>query len=798
MGWRDDKRSAILSSLWSSSRLYRSRADSLSLSAISRAVDPGDLTLRRASSSKYGYESWLWGVASFRVPHALVPDSSSCTTGFACTYVAYDTYLPAVSGEQAIAPLLAGGSVADLTFHAIACERLLSDEECVVAIQVNLEIRCNLASYSFAESRREHHFFGAAKQPQSDTGQTSRVRHQAPPPPPGYDDLPLEERLRWILTPPIQELLSDPQLTLPAHPFPYQAYGVRWLMDRESALLADEMGLGKTMQAILAARLLWREQKINQLLIVCPKPLISTWQDEIRKWWPAAAPNTRIAGSNRQFFLKLGTDNVTVKIINYEAIAREAEWLREQSFGHDLIIIDEAQRIKNAESKTAQAVKALNSPRRWALTGTPLENRIDDLVSILEYACPNLIKSAEPDHVRQSMRPFFLRRRAEDVLPELPEKEDQDVPVELESAQRDAYKLAEQQGIVKLNEQGDSITVQHVFALIQRLLQICNWEPVGGASAKLDRISSDLEEVIESGRKVLIFSNFVSEEFGLRRLRNELPSVCRVVEMHGSIPEQQRESAKKAFDTDERINTMLLHYRVGGVGLNLQAASYVYLFDRWWNPAVEDQAVKRAHRVGQHRKVFVRRLYCQGTIEQRILQKLAEKRRLFAQMIDDEDRPEALGLSEEEVFELFPGLVVRPKRMRQPSPVVVLDNLSPSQFEELVARLYEAWGYAASVTGGSRDGGIDVVAQRVAGHGSENVVVQCKHQVAKVGRPELQKLWGVVSDDNTITRGDFVTSSSFSADARAFAKDKRITLIDRDKLLDELRRLGLVSDPASS
>jgi len=363
-------------------------------------------------------------------------------------------------------------------------------------------------------------------------------------------------------------------------------------MGRENALLADEMGLGKTMQAIIAARLLWREHKINQLLIICPKPLISTWQEEIDKWWPAATQNSRLAGSDRQFFLKLGTDNVTIKIINYEALARETDWLKTQKFTHDLIIIDEAQRIKNPESKAAQAVKALHAPRRWALTGTPLENKIEDVLSIFEFIRPGLLEWANPNYVRDRMKPFFLRRRADEVLPELPAKEDQDVPVTFESSQREAYDVAERDGVVRLNEKGETVTVQHVFALIKRLMQICNFEPVSGESAKLDRMKGDLEEIIESGRKLLIFSQFVAEPFGLKQLRSVLPRICKVVEMHGEVSDHQREAAKKSFNEDPVTNTMLLHYRVGGLGLNLQAANYVYLYDRWWNPAVEDQAVK--------------------------------------------------------------------------------------------------------------------------------------------------------------------------------------------------------------
>jgi HJR/Mrr/RecB family endonuclease len=259
------------------------------------------------------------------------------------------------------------------------------------------------------------------------------------------------------------------------------------------------------------------------------------------------------------------------------------------------------------------------------------------------------------------------------------------------------------------------------------------------------------------------------------------------LQLHGEISQHQRDSVKEKFDTDKSISSMLLNFRVGGVGLNLQAANYVYLFDRWWNPAVEDQAVKRAHRIGQTQKVFVRKFYCKDTIEEKILKKLAGKRRLFRQVIDENRPAESMGLTEEEIFSLF-NLKVRPRRPTQQKgegqPVQwKLENTSPSQFEDLVAEVYEKQGYKVTVTGGSHDEGIDIVAEKTLGNAREKVVIQCKHQKENAGRPQLQQLWGAIANDPSITRGDFVTSSGFSAEARDFAKGKRLTLIDRKELI---------------
>jgi HJR/Mrr/RecB family endonuclease len=194
----------------------------------------------------------------------------------------------------------------------------------------------------------------------------------------------------------------------------------------------------------------------------------------------------------------------------------------------------------------------------------------------------------------------------------------------------------------------------------------------------------------------------------------------------------------------------------------------------------------RSHRIGQTQKVFVRKFYCKDTIEERILKKLAEKRRLFRQIIDENRPAESMGLTEEEIFSLF-NLKVRPRKQTQQKEEgkliqLILDNMSPSQFENVVAEIYEKQGYKVTVTGGSHDRGIDIIAEKSVGEAREKVAIQCKHQKVVVGRPILQQLWGVVADDHSITRGDLVTSSGFSAEAKDFAKGKRLTLINRKAL----------------
>lgn len=638
-------------------------------------------------------------------------------------------------------------------------------------------------------------------------------RAKSPSKPPSFRGASLEERLRWLLTPPIHELLSDPQLALPERPFPFQTTGIKWLFDRENALLADEMGLGKTMQAIIAARLLWRAGTVNQILVVCPKTLIPTWQTEIKKWWPQVGPNVMIASQDRQYFLRLGTPNIIIKIINYASLAREAEWLKEQRFSHDLVIIDEAQRIKNPNAKTSRAVKGLNAPRRWALTGTPLENKVEDLISIFDFLRPGLfhdglrnVSSGYRDNrhgylsykatdVSGMIKPYLLRRRADEVLDELPDKSEQDIEIELDDSQRATYDKMEQEGVVELNAKGDTVTVTHVFALINKLRQICNFDPVTGSSAKLERLLEDLEEVSESKRKALIFSQFVSEGLGgLKRLAKKLQqNEFRVLQLHGQVPHNHRTGIIEAFQSDKSYIALLLNFSVGGLGLNLQSANYVFLFDRWWNPAVEDQAVKRVHRIGQTHKVFIRRFYCKDTIEERILKKLAEKKRLFQNIIDEaRPEPDSMGLTEEEIFSLF-NITVRPRKPfeRKGPTRVILDNIDSAQFEVMVAEIYEKQGYSVRHLGGSHDEGIDVIAEKTNAGGLERIVIQCKHQQANVGRPLLQQLWGVLTSDPSYTRGDLVTSSNFTAEAIQFASGKRLSLIDGALLSNLVQEYGV-------
>jgi SNF2 family DNA or RNA helicase len=239
----------------------------------------------------------------------------------------------------------------------------------------------------------------------------------------------------------------------------------------------------------------------------------------------------------------------------------------------------------------------------------------------------------------------------------MPPKLIRDADIELTPAQKETYQQAEKEGVIHLNDMGDTITVQHIFELVMRLKQICNFDPRTGESAKLEQLLADMEEVADSNRKAIIFSQWIEPlEILAGHLKQFGP-----LQYHGKIPGKERQAVLDTFRDDPSKHVILMSYGVGSVGLNLQFTNYVFLFDRWWNPAVEDQAINRAHRIGQKDKVIVTRFITQNTIEKRINEVLEKKRQLFEELIGQNGKPMSMGLSEEELFSLF-DLNARPRR----------------------------------------------------------------------------------------------------------------------------------------
>ena len=479
-----------------------------------------------------------------------------------------------------------------------------------------------------------------------------RVTRVRPP----RDVVKLQDRLFFLLQPPLEDLFANEYLDFPFRPFPYQLDGIAFLYPRHQAVIADEMGLGKTMQTIVAMRLLASQGCLQRTLIVCPKPLVTNWQKELALWAPELLVTTIEGNQTRRHWL---WDHALhgVLLTNYESLVRDVSKATTTPQPFDLMIIDESQRIKNRLGTTNEVVCSIPRHRSWALTGTPIENSVDDLVGIFQFVSPGRLQpQMKIPTIRRSVDEYVIRRNKDQVQIDLPPKLFRDATIELTPEQRYSYQLAEDEGIVQLNTLGQELTIQHVFELVLRLKQICNFDPATGASAKLDRLKVDLEECVASGRKAIVFSQWVET---IALLRDELQQFG-PLEYHGKIPSSRRDGVIETFRHDPDKHVLLMSYGAGSVGLNLQFAGYVFLYDRWWNPAVEDQAINRAHRIGASGPVTVTRFLAAGTIEERIDAILAEKRELFDSVFDPAAPIGKLGMSREEIFGLFdlrfPGL----------------------------------------------------------------------------------------------------------------------------------------------
>jgi SNF2 family DNA or RNA helicase len=416
---------------------------------------------------------------------------------------------------------------------------------------------------------------------------------------------------------------------------PYQQVGIARLLTDPGVLLADEMGLGKTIQAIGALRLLLQRGADEPALIVVPAGLVLQWRRQLREWAPELTLSTCIGAPEERW--RRWKAPAQVYLTSFDAL--RGDMALPAPFGPrrrvwQVVVADEAQRIKNAHTAIAATVKALPRRRAWALTGTPLENRPDDAVSILDFVAPGLCdRGAMIAGLRRALALVQLRRRRVDVLPELPSKTVFEVAPALLPVQRAAYDIAHRQGLVWLRSLGAALRVTHVLELILRLKQICNACPRTGASAKLEDLAWRLHDVAAAGEKALVFSQFVAEPFGAEAIAAVLKPLNPLL-LTGRMSSVMRDQAVTQFAAEPGRRVLVASLRAGGLGLNLTAASVVVHFDRWWNPAVETQAEDRAHRIGQTRPVQVFAYLTPDSIEQRIGEILDEKRALFADIID--------------------------------------------------------------------------------------------------------------------------------------------------------------------
>jgi hypothetical protein len=421
----------------------------------------------------------------------------------------------------------------------------------------------------------------------------------------------------------------------------YQALGVRWLhfLGRAGlgALLADDMGLGKTLQALAVFG--------PRTLVVAPTSLLTNWHEELARFRPELRVHT-YHGADREL-----EEAAPVTLTSYALLRRDAELLAAQPF--ELVVLDEAQAIKNPDSQTARAAFALRAERRVALTGTPVENRLEELWSEMHFLNPGLLggrtdfdqRYARPlaagdaetaRRLHERLRPFVLRRRKAEVAPELPPRTDVVLHCVLSEAERavyDAVRAATAPAVLDRLARGGSV-LEALEALLRLRQACCHPQLVPGqkldASAKLELLIDRLETAAADGHKALVFSQWTSLlDLVEPRLAASGLSFTR---LDGSTRDRGEVVAR--FQSADGPPVFLISLRAGGVGLNLTAADHVFLLDPWWNPAVEDQAADRAHRIGQERPVLVHRLVAADTVEERILALQESKRALASAALD--------------------------------------------------------------------------------------------------------------------------------------------------------------------
>ena len=442
----------------------------------------------------------------------------------------------------------------------------------------------------------------------------------------------------------------------------YQRKGADWLAFLRrfhfGGVLADEMGLGKTLQALTIIQQEIESGAKLPNLVVCPTTLVWNWQEEIRKFSPQVKVLVLHGNHRRELFDEIGKAQVV--ITSYPLLRRDIELYKQQSFNY--VILDEAQNIKNRNTQNAQVAKLLKANMRLAMTGTPVENSIMDLWSIFDFLMPGFLGGAERFKKRYEIpitklqdkeqlqklsnriMPFVLRRLKKDVIKDLPNKIEQISYCELEPTQAKIYaKMAESAREIatkSVNEKGFEQSRMVILTLILRLRQICCHPIIAGVdlghrsvSGKMELLKETIDELLAGGHKVLIFSQFVQmlnvmEDY----LKRENITYAY---MDGSSKDRQEEVDR--FNNDPSLRVFLLSLKVGGVGLNLTSADTVIIYEPWWNPAVENQAIDRVHRIGQRNSVLAYRMITKGTIEEKMLDLQNRKRFLTESLILSEE-----------------------------------------------------------------------------------------------------------------------------------------------------------------
>ena len=458
----------------------------------------------------------------------------------------------------------------------------------------------------------------------------------------------------------------------------YQVFGFQWLnylsQVNWGGILADDMGLGKTVQALSFLQHYRDHFQKLYALVVCPTTLMFNWENEIKKFTPALTYVIHHGGDRTRNKEVISQYNVI--ITTYGTLRSDIKLLSEQEF--DYVVLDESQAIKNPASKVTKAAGLLNAKHRLCMSGTPLQNNTFDIYAQMNFLNPGMLGSLEffrqefaipidkfgeadrKDHLRKLLFPFILRRKKEQVAKDLPEKTETILFCEMEDEQRKIYETYRNDyrdkilGVIDV--QGIQRSQLTILQGLMKLRQICDSphilnepDPYPNHSIKLEELAREITENI-SNHKALVFSQFLGM---LALIKERLTTLDVKFEyFDGSTSAIDREKAITNFQNQEECRVFLISLKAGGVGLNLTAADYVYIVDPWWNPAVEQQAIDRTHRIGQTKNIFAYRMICKDTIEDKILQLQDRKRSLAKDLISD-DEGFVKNLTKEDVEYLF-------------------------------------------------------------------------------------------------------------------------------------------------
>jgi len=462
----------------------------------------------------------------------------------------------------------------------------------------------------------------------------------------------------------LQPLQPPPGFTATLRP--YQQRGLSWLAFLSSlglgSCLADDMGLGKTVQ-LLALECLQRHQDpgTGPTLLLCPMSLVGNWQREAARFAPGLRVYPHHGGARLHGdVLREHLEDTDLVVTTYATATRDIDELA--GYGWNRVVLDEAQAVKNSLSRGAKAVRRLEAGHRVALTGTPVENRLAELWSIIDFLNPGLLSSSElfrtryaipverygqtepAERLRAITRPYVLRRLKTDptIIDDLPEKIEIKQYCRLTSEQASLYQSIVDDMLEKIENTQGIERRGNVLAAMAKLKQVCNHpaqllhdrSPIGTRSGKVIRLEEILEEILAEDDRVLCFTQFTEfAEMLVPHLATRFGQD--VLYLHGGTPRNRREEMVARFQSGDGPPIFLLSLKAGGTGLNLTAANHVVHLDRWWNPAVENQATDRAFRIGQQRTVQVRKFICTGTLEEKIDDMIEEKKALADLVVSD-------------------------------------------------------------------------------------------------------------------------------------------------------------------